>query len=164
MNHLGIVDGLGNQRFEPEHPVTRQEFAKIFAGTLGLNTSEAPNRHYEDVSPELWSKPYIDALTNAGLVEGEEKDGKWYFHPESSITRAEAATMIGRTELFRDIPIYGDEVTFADFHDVPKWAEFSVIRLADAAWINGYPNGTFRPWKTLSRAEAAKLISKFLGL
>lgn len=164
MNHLGIVEGRGNERFEPDQPVSRQEFAKIFAETLGLEPAEELTSHYEDITVERWSKPYIDALTNAGLIEGVEKDGRWYFHPERTISRAEAATIIGRTALFADVPVYGNEASYVDFNDVPDWAGLSVMRLSGAGWLNGYSDGTFRPSQTLTRAEASKLVGKFLGL
>ncbi|MCR2805666.1 S-layer homology domain-containing protein [Paenibacillus soyae] len=164
MNHLGILAGRGSQRFEPDLPVSRQEFAKIIAETLLLKASEASTRRYEDVSDDQWSKKYIDALTQAGLIEGEQTDGKWYFYPERAINRAEAATIIGRTKLFADIPVYGNEVSFTDLRDIPDWAGLAVARLGGAKWINGYSDGTFRPMKRLSRAEASQIVIKFIGL
>ncbi|GKU78834.1 S-layer homology domain-containing protein [Paenibacillus sp. L3-i20] len=162
MNHLGIVEGPGNQRFKPDASMTRQEFAKLLAITLGLEVSDKPTRYYDDISPESWSKPYIDALTNAGLIKGEEKEGKWYFHPERTINRAEAVTILGRTPLFADVPIYNYDAPYPDHLDMPDWAVFSIMRLKNAGWISGYSDGTFRSKKTLSRAEASKLVIQFL--
>lgn len=48
------------------------------------------------------------------------------------------------------------------FTDVPDgyWAKEPIIHLASMGIINGYPDGTFKPEKTLSRAELCTLLIK----
>ena len=51
------------------------------------------------------------------------------------------------------------------FRDViGHWAEKEIMFLAEKGWISGYLDGTFRPNKSVTRAQAAKIISNFLGL
>ncbi|BCB39905.1 S-layer homology domain-containing protein [Bacillus cereus] len=50
------------------------------------------------------------------------------------------------------------------FPDVPKWAEESVYYLVHKQVISGMPDGTFASNKVLSRAEAATIMAKILGL
>ncbi|MES5891909.1 MULTISPECIES: S-layer homology domain-containing protein [Bacillus cereus group] len=50
------------------------------------------------------------------------------------------------------------------FHDVPGWAEESVNYLVNKKVITGMPDGTFSPHGVLSRAEAATIMAKVLGL
>ncbi|UTM17282.1 S-layer homology domain-containing protein [Bacillus paranthracis] len=50
------------------------------------------------------------------------------------------------------------------FPDVPRWAEESVYYLVNKKVISGMPDGTFSPSKVLSRAEAATIMAKILGL
>ncbi|MEK0223355.1 S-layer homology domain-containing protein [Bacillus proteolyticus] len=50
------------------------------------------------------------------------------------------------------------------FPDVPGWAEESVNYLVNKKVITGMPDGTFSPHSVLSRAEAATIIAKVLGL
>ncbi|MDX5940027.1 S-layer homology domain-containing protein [Bacillus cereus group sp. BfR-BA-00415] len=50
------------------------------------------------------------------------------------------------------------------FSDVPRWAEESVYYLVNKKVISGMPDGTFSPSKVLSRAEAATIMAKILGL
>lgn len=164
MNHLNILNGRDNQLYEPNAPISREEFAKIAALIMGLEVGEQPDRSFDDVPEKSWSRPYINALMEAGFVTGEEKDGKWLFHPKRTISKVEAVTIIGRTSEFAVMPFYGDEKVTTDFHEVPKWGQFSVIRLIKSGWISGYPDGTFHPRSPLTRAEAAKLLSHFIGL
>ncbi|MEV5109646.1 S-layer homology domain-containing protein [Bacillus sp. LBA3-1-1.1] len=50
------------------------------------------------------------------------------------------------------------------FPDVPGWAEESVNYLVNKKVITGMPDGTFSPHSVLSRAEAATIMAKVLGL
>ncbi|OFD72144.1 amidase [Bacillus mycoides] len=50
------------------------------------------------------------------------------------------------------------------FPDVPGWAEESVTYLVNKKVITGMPDGTFSPNNVLSRAEAATIMAKVLGL
>lgn len=50
------------------------------------------------------------------------------------------------------------------FPDVPDWAKESVNYLVDKQVISGMPDGTFAPDGTLTRAQAATIMTKVLGL
>ncbi|WP_235607879.1 S-layer homology domain-containing protein, partial [Bacillus cereus] len=50
------------------------------------------------------------------------------------------------------------------FPDVPSWAEESVYYLVNKQVISGMPDGTFASSRVLSRAEAATIMAKMLGL
>ena len=55
-----------------------------------------------------------------------------------------------------------DENTFKDIRG--HWAQQEIEFLAENGWINGYTDGTFKPNGKLTRAQASKIISNFLGL
>ena len=67
---------------------------------------------------------------------------------------------------------YGEEwsgyydVDTAKFSDVPTshWAHDAIVRASEKNWFNGYPNGTFKPDGSITRAEALKVFVVFLGL
>ena len=81
--------------------------------------------------------------------------------PEGSITRAEVATIFYRLlnseahEAF-----YTTENSFSDV-DPDAWYNTAVSTLAKAGIITGYPDGTYNPDGTLTRAELVTLIAKF---
>lgn len=51
------------------------------------------------------------------------------------------------------------------FRDVEgHWAEKEILFLAEKGWISGYSDGTYKPNRPISRAQAAKIVSNFLGL
>ena len=62
------------------------------------------------------------------------------------------------TTAFADTPLRDDYPQ--RFHDVPKshWAFKYIADLEDRGIINGYPDGSFRPSATVTRAEWAKIM------
>ena len=50
------------------------------------------------------------------------------------------------------------------FKDVPEqhWAYKAIEELAERGIINGYPDGSFRPDESVTRAEIATIMSKFI--
>jgi methionine-rich copper-binding protein CopC len=162
MYHLGIVNGVDATSYAPARAVTRAEFAKLLTLTLGLQPAapSAPNP-FVDIDTH-WAKPYILALYQAGLVNGDVRDGQRYFDPQATVDRAQAATMLGRALGVSNQPVNGRP--FSDWDQVPDWAKPYVAALAQAGWINGFPDGTFRPADPLNRDQAAKLLAKFIGM
>ncbi len=56
-------------------------------------------------------------------------------------------------------PAYG-------FHDVPEgyWAQEQIVSMAARELVSGYPDGTYRPDRVLTRAEAAVMLVNAVGL
>lgn len=95
---------------------------------------------------------------NRGLVNGYP-DGT--FKPERLITRQEWVVLLNRL-LAPELEI--QTVSFMDANQISNWALKSIQASVALNWINGYPDGTFKPNKTLTRAEAAVIIAKALRL
>lgn len=92
-----IIQGMGNGRFEPERPVTRQEMAKIFASYLSLTpTSDDSTVQYSDRHRIAgWAEDAVRAVTDCGLMQGSGGS----FRPLGTATRAEIATILLRLDL-----------------------------------------------------------------
>ena len=90
MAKLGILKGRSTTHFEPNASITRAEFAAICARFDTSTTSVASN--FTDIA-DHWAKADIERAATLGWIRGYD-DGS--FHPDQSITRAEAMTMINR--------------------------------------------------------------------
>lgn len=91
----------------------------------------------------------IEVLATLGIFSG---DGTGRFLPDNSLTRAELAQLL--TEAL-DLP-EGDPALvdgLADAADVPAWARPYVAAAYQAGLLRGYPDGTFRPDRPLTRVE-----------
>lgn len=159
----GILTGRGGGAFDPEAFVTREEFAKMLALVLGVTVPEAGGSRFADIPADWWSRPYVEALAAEGLIRGESIDGVDYFAPRRNISRAEAATILGRALEISELPVT-DAPAFTDFDQVPEWARTSVTFLSQMKWIAGFPDGTFGPTQPLTRAQAARILAKTAGL
>jgi len=98
---------------------------------------------------------YIKYLSNRHLVAGYP-DGT--FHPDSGLTRAEAATLLVKVAALK--PVSGR----TPFSDVSPgyWASGNIAAASVAGLVYGYPNGTFHPRAVLTRAEGAALFTNLI--
>ena len=97
----GIVGGSGDNMFEPDRGVSRQELAVIIARYLrnmkGCNDLSDSEITYSDSSDiDSWAKADVNKVGNAGIITGS--DGK--FLPRSEATRAQAAAILERVVKF----------------------------------------------------------------
>lgn len=75
--------------------------------------------------------------------------------------RVLAAMLIGCFVLVTTVPTAG-AATFVDL--AGHWSETEVARAVQAGFVNGYPDGTFRPENDVSRAEIVKMLAAALDL
>ncbi|RAP73972.1 S8 family serine peptidase [Paenibacillus montanisoli] len=103
-----------------------------------------------------WAEDAIASLSKSGIVKGS---GNYRFHPDKSITRAEAVSMLVRA--FEPVPIKG-----AGFSDVPAthWAYTAISEASGTGWIGGYPGGAFGPSRPITREEMASILLRVLRL
>ncbi|MFD0674641.1 M20/M25/M40 family metallo-hydrolase [Cohnella sp. GCM10027633] len=95
---LGLVQGFGDDLFEPSRPITREEMAvlgaKIMTALTGKTTqnADAALAGYEDAGTiSAGARTAVSLLTEQGVVSGVA-DG--IFAPKGIVTRAQAAVMI----------------------------------------------------------------------
>lgn len=86
--HLGIINGVGDNRFEPDRNITRQEAAKVLANTIKLlnpniNTN-APKATYKDYDKvHDWAKSSVDFVSFAEVFKGDDLGN---FNPTGNLT------------------------------------------------------------------------------
>ena len=153
LDHRAYLNGYPDGSFGPEKPLTRAEAAQMFYNLL-LDRDVENSAAFTDVAPGAWYAKAVDALASLGIITGYE-DGT--FRPENTITRAEFVTMAMR---FAKEP--GSYVN--NFSDVSAsaWYYEAVAGAAHYGWLNGYPDGTFRPNASITRAEVATAMNRVL--
>ena len=88
---LGIVEGVGNGKFEPERKVTRAEFAALAVRFAKANPNGSAS--FTDVAADAWYYEAVQTATNYGWIAGYA-DGT--FRPQETITRAEVTSLTNR--------------------------------------------------------------------
>lgn len=153
--HFNYVIGYTDGTIRPNNNISRAEVATIF---FRLLTDEARTQYdkttssFSDIKDGAWCCRAVSTLTNMGIIKGYT-DGT--FQPNKSITRAELATIIAR---FAKLDV--NTKTFSDING--HWAQKSIELAAGNGWINGYTDGTFRPNKSIIRAETFAMINRVL--
>lgn len=152
--HQAYIFGYEDGTFRPDNSVTRAELAAIVARAFHKEAG-GPADAFADVAASHWAQASIAQAARMHVLDGYP-DGS--FKPEQPITRGEMATVAARL-LSGDAT--GQAAAFAD--SAGHWARAAIAKAAAAGVIDGYPDGTFRPDKALTRAEAVVMINKLLG-
>ena len=95
----GVTNGddLGN--FNPDSPITRQEFAVLLCRWLtpAQDTSSVELPFADNGSIADWAKDGVRAMYSLGVTKGSyDGYGRLCFLPTATISRQEALTMLGR--------------------------------------------------------------------
>ena len=157
-DHFAYVNGYPDGTVKPTGDVTRAEVAAILYRVMDadcVKTYETTRCSFSDVVRGDWFNLYVATLENADVIVDTRTNGK--FRPNEAITRAELAAMLAQ---FADIKSAANS-----FNDVSArhWASDEIAVCAKMGWINGYPDGSFRPDATITRAEMMAMINRALG-
>lgn len=156
---LTYIIGYPDKGVHPNGDLTRAEAAMIFYrlydGDYPSFTRRMSNGTFKDVSAKNWFYEPVETLYNIGLLEGKSKDS---FAPNAPISRAEFAVLAAR---FQNLKYTSGKV----FSDVEKghWAYSYINAASEAGWIQGYPDGTFRPDKEITRTETVTLVNNMIN-
>ena len=153
----GIVDGKGNNTFDPAGLLKRSEAAKIFANLLKL--TEKSDKVFVDVPGTEWFADYVALVNKAGIMNGMSETT---FEPATPVSREMVFTMVCRA-----LGIEGQETlngTFEDAAQISEWAKKSVNALVNLGYVNGRTATTLAPQENMTRAEMMALLNKVIGV
>lgn len=128
---LGMITGVGDNKYEPDRSITRAEFTAIAMRFADLATGG--ENVFSDVAEDAWYHDYVVGSIQYGWINGYS-DGT--FRPENTITRAEVTTivnrMLGRSADRTFIAEHADELR--SFSDVTTshWSYYAVMEATNA--------------------------------
>lgn len=154
----GFVNGKTPNMFYPEDPITRAEFIAILARMSGEQKSEGYSGPFTDVDTNQYYASAVAWAARAGVTKGTSDTT---FSPHQKITRQEIAAMIVRYAKYMHytITLKNEARDFSDSASIAEYARPSVSEMQQADIINGYQDGTFRPLRNATRAEAVKMLA-----
>ncbi len=162
MHSAKIISGDptdGTLKFNPQKPMSRSEFAVMMTNFLGIDKEVYKDTAlpYSDLDTiPAWALDSFKALYSEGILKGRYvSETESCADPLSTITRAEAATIVARA-----LPsgFFNRSIDILDQSDIPTWAKAGIDALISLGAINGYEDQTLRPLNTLTKAEAAKIL------
>ena len=164
-----LIDGVADDAFAPDRPVTRAEFAAMLTRALGLrpDAGSSDTATFRDVPSGAWYADAVRAATFFRLVEGVG-DGR--FRPEEPITREQTAVMLMRAYHLAHhgepaLPHQADTFPLERFADKVDFSAWSAAFAADAVRLGlmqGIEDRKFAPKDAVTRAQAAAVIERLL--
>lgn len=148
----GVITGYPNGTYRPQATISRAEFVKLLVEAENIPL-EAATGMFSDVPSTHWAARYIETAVRRGLISGYS-DGT--FRPSVAIQRQDMARAI---VLVEGLAI---NTSGTGFSDVPQSSPFFqyIMTAKNNGILTGYPNGTFKPAGSLTRAESAQVIFK----
>ncbi|NEW04489.1 N-acetylmuramoyl-L-alanine amidase [Paenibacillus sp. SYP-B3998] len=188
MKNKNLIEGIGN-RYEPERALTRAEFltlmdrlftfsklkdpcsssnsSTVSAAVYGCsfnNSSSATftsNKQYKDLPATHWASPIFAKAKDLNLLQGYE-DGT--IRPDQSITRGEVSVLFDRLlQMAQSAAKQRPKALYPSFDDVPAtlWSANAIYTLKHLGIINGTSENTFKPERTITRAEIAAMMDRY---
>ena len=150
--------------------MTRADFAavtvRLYAAALGKSYWDLDVKKDHPFTDATWEDTMLDEeigmAYNLGFVKGTNTAGT-QFSPQATLTRQEAAVMLGRvyTKLGGTIPAVSN-TSFADDGSVAGWAKSEVAFMSGKDIVEGVGDNKFAPTKTLSIQEAVIMANRML--
>lgn len=156
-DHFAYVQGYPDGTVKPEGNITRAETAAILFRLMDNSSRKtylSTKSGFRDVTAGSWYNTYVATLNNAGVIT-DSANG--YFRPNEAITRAELAAMLASFTETTRAANYFDDVS------ANHWAANAIAICAKLGWITGYPDGSFRPDRNVTRAELMAMINRATG-
>ena len=161
--HAGLFKGMTSTTFGPEGKLNRAMFVTVLYRMAGSPAVENAKTNFTDLREGAYYQDAVAWAVKTGVTKGVSATA---FAPGKQIDRQETATM-----LYRYAQLMGQDTTkraeLSDFRDdaqVSGWAEEAVAWAVAEGILKGYPGELLLPNGDTTRAQAAVILSRYLGL
>lgn len=182
LNKKGSITGYqenGKVNFDPSRHVNRAEFIKMVLNAFDVPVNNNGYSRFDDVNSDEWYADYANTAYSKGYISGKSDPDNYYsrrFDGAATINRAEAIHILSNVAKLQNYTsgcasytgLYtnpssceGKEIIipFADVTENDYFAD-SLKNAYELNIIKGKSEGTYAPADPLSRAEAARMISR----
>ncbi len=163
-----FLSGYPNGNFLPNNNVQRVQLLVSLVNGLGLSESAANvlSAYNDRVTIPNYAVNAVKTATLKGMVVNHPDVKR--LRPTEDATRAEVAAMVhqalvdaGQISTVNSPYIVTYEPGDAVFSDIKNhWAEEFIAGLAQQGLVSGYPDGSFKPDRQITRAQYAALLVK----
>lgn len=161
------MNGTSATTFSPDDNMTRAMFVTVMARVAGAQTDNNAVTEFTDVPSGQWYTGAVQWGVEKGLVQGH---GDGTFGTNDPITRQDTAVLAQRflkwySEATGLTPETGAKVdSFTDASSISDYAKDAVEYCRQIGLLTGYEDGSFKPLKSITRAEAATILKRMTFL
>lgn len=155
-----VVHPNGTYSAVPTFVPTGNSEALFYRNTTSVYTLIENFQTFKDVDGgKSWAEDYVEKLASRMIVKGVNDEE---FKPSAFITRGEFAALLSRglgiTAADMNKKVFKDVTT-----DQAANKNGEVYAAVEAGLIQGYEDGTFRPYDRITRDQAAIMISRAIA-
>lgn len=153
--------GTSSTTFAPEAPMTRGMFMTVLAR---VDQAEVDNSvsMFADVQPNCY---YTGAVTWAAEHRIAQGCGDGTFRPNDQITREQMCALLQRYAAACGVRTQiGAEKSFTDAASISSYAREAVAACTQWGLVTGYPDSSFCPGGSATRAQAAAVFHRLSGI
>ena len=152
----GYISGYPDGSFQPDRSITRAEFVVLANKVYGFTTPK--EIAFADVPTSHWAYIPIQKGVAAGYIRGDDTAR---YLPADKVTRSEAASMLARLQ---NLSLKQEQTNqYTDNAEIPSWAKTAITAVSQAGIMKGFPDGSFHPQDSMTRAETITALSVALG-
>lgn len=160
---LGLFNGYNDGSFQPKASMNRAMFAQVLYRIAGQPKHRGENP-FADVKKTDWFYDAVCWAYQAGIVNGVSETS---FAPNNRITREQMATMLFKYSAlcgFPDCSVGGTLDQFRDSASISAYAVEAMQWAVDNGLINGVSAVELAPRSNATRAQAAAILVRMVGL
>lgn len=159
----GIVNGMSDDKYEPDAVLTRAQFTKMLLGALKVKPVAGAKSVFSDVPSSHWSAEWVAAAASRGLIQGYGDS----FRPDDQLSREQMIAILvralgdeGKANALTDEQVR-QGLPYADAAELSDWSKRYAALSSQYGLIEG--NGQLlEPKQSSTRAQAATVIYRLL--
>ena len=159
---LGIMKGIGEDKFAPDAPLTRAMLVTMLYRAEGEPEVDGTSS-FEDVEENAWYAKAVLWAKQNGIINGITENA---FVPNSDITREQIATIMHRYAVYKgDDTVSGEETNILSYDDYASISDYAMVSMQWAAGtglMKGKTESTLNPLDNATRAEFATIFYRFV--
>lgn len=157
----GLMNGMTDTEFGPNLTLTRGMFVTILHRAEGEPAAEK-GIEFADVAAGQYYENAVKWASANGIVEGISETE---FAPDVEVTREQMAAMIARFAEYKKMEVSAEgDVNYTDNAKISDYAKDAVVVANKLGILIGNDDGSFAPQRNATRAEAAALFVRLLGV
>lgn len=160
LKNLGIIEGVGDNRFAPENTVTRADFAVMIDKAISLEN--IGDNKFSDVPEDSYFAKSVQKAAEAGIIKGDENGN---FNPYKPINKQEAAVILTKAyEYVGKKAIFAPNAAedFSDYEEIAAWARGYIDKAFMTDLISAESESKIGAEQAFKRADTALSISKLI--
>ena len=159
----GITVGYPDGTFRPEESVTRAQMAAFIIRAIEGEPQQGSydtDPYFADVDPTHWAFKYVQRVRERDIAHGYPGN---LYGPEDNVTREQMAKMlimglVSEGKIAEPPEDYCSSGSLFPDVEQDRWSCRYIKRLKELGITTGYPDGTYRPEASVTRAEMAAFI------